>query len=65
MLSLCSLYWSLFVTFSAGLCNYYNLSKNGKTSKMPVWYYADPLPAAADIKGRIAFWQDVSVEEAE
>ena len=28
-----------------------------------VWYYADPLPAAAEIKGRYAFWKGVKVTE--
>jgi len=25
------------------------------------WYYPDPKPAAAEIKGRIAFWKGVKV----
>jgi uncharacterized protein (DUF427 family) len=26
------------------------------------WYYPDPKPAAADIKGYVAFWRGVSVD---
>jgi uncharacterized protein (DUF427 family) len=26
------------------------------------WYYPEPLPAAAKIKGYIAFWKGVTVE---
>ena len=35
---------------------------NGKTNLNAAWYYAEPMPAAAQIKGRIAFWHGVQVE---
>jgi uncharacterized protein (DUF427 family) len=44
-----------------GHCNYYNLVVNGKTNEKAVWYYADPLPAAKQIKGYFAFWKGVKV----
>ena len=27
-----------------------------------VWYYPEPTDAAANIKGRVAFWKGVKVE---
>jgi uncharacterized protein (DUF427 family) len=44
-----------------GLANYYSLEAGGAENKDAVWYYADPLPAAAEIKGRVAFWKGVKV----
>ena len=34
-----------------------------KTYEDIVWYYPDPKPAAADIKGRVAFWRGVQVTD--
>ena len=42
---------------------YYSLFVNGEMNPDAVWYYADPLPAAAEIKGRYAFWKGVKVIE--
>ena len=47
-----------------GTANYYSLSVDGVENKDAVWYYADPKPAAAEIKGRVAFWKGVVVREA-
>jgi uncharacterized protein (DUF427 family) len=44
-----------------GLANYYSIEAGGKTNADAVWYYAEPLPAAAQIKGRVAFWKGVKV----
>lgn len=44
-----------------GTANYYSLDVGGKTNENAVWYYADPKPAAAEIKGRVAFWKGVKV----
>ena len=44
-----------------GTANYYSLDVGGKTNDNAVWYYADPKPAAAEIKGRVAFWKGVKV----
>lgn len=44
-----------------GTANYYSLSVNGAENRDAVWYYADPKPAAAEIKGRVAFWKGVEV----
>ena len=45
-----------------GQASYYDVVVNGKRNPGAAWYYADPLPAASNIKGRIAFWKGVRVE---
>jgi uncharacterized protein (DUF427 family) len=45
-----------------GNANYYSLEIDGAANKDAVWYYAEPLPAAANIKGRVAFWKGVKVQ---
>ncbi|MEI6419318.1 MAG: DUF427 domain-containing protein [Sphingomonadales bacterium] len=44
-----------------GTANYYNLVVGGAENRDAVWYYADPKPQAAKIKGRLAFWKGVKV----
>jgi uncharacterized protein (DUF427 family) len=44
-----------------GTANYYNLKVGGEENRDAVWYYADPKPAAAEIRGRVAFWKGVQV----
>jgi uncharacterized protein (DUF427 family) len=44
-----------------GTASYYTLAVNGAENKDAAWYYHDPRPAAAEIKGRIAFWKGVEV----
>jgi uncharacterized protein (DUF427 family) len=44
-----------------GTANYYSLNVGGKTNENAVWYYAEPKTAAAEIKGRVAFWKGVKV----
>jgi uncharacterized protein (DUF427 family) len=58
-----------FVTFSnhkttcawKGQASYYSLIVNGEMNPDAVWYYPDPSPEAAAIKGRVAFWKGVKV----
>jgi uncharacterized protein (DUF427 family) len=45
-----------------GTASYYSLSINGKSNPDAAWYYPDPKPEAAQIKGRVAFWKGVTVE---
>ena len=45
-----------------GEASYYNISVDGETNKDAAWYYSDPKQAAANIKGRVAFWKGVVVE---
>ena len=44
-----------------GLANYRTLVVDGAENPDAVWYYADPKPEAAHIKGRLAFWKGVKV----
>ena len=46
-----------------GMASYYNLEVDGDTNQDAVWYYADPKPAAAQIKDRVAFWRGVEVTD--
>lgn len=45
-----------------GVASYKSLVVDGKLNPDAVWYYLDPKPAAAEIKGRYAFWKGVTVE---
>jgi uncharacterized protein (DUF427 family) len=45
-----------------GTANYYDVEVNGDTNSGAAWYYADPMPAAEAVRGRIAFWKGVTVE---
>ncbi|MCE6995662.1 DUF427 domain-containing protein [Saccharothrix sp. S26] len=44
-----------------GTANYYTLHVNGQDNPDAAWYYAEPKPAAANIKGHVAFWNGVEV----
>ena len=44
-----------------GTAQYYTVAVDGQENKNAVWYYAEPKPAAAEIKGRVAFWKGVQV----
>lgn len=44
-----------------GEASYKTLVVNGARNPDAAWYYLDPLPAAAEIKGRFAFWKGVTV----
>jgi len=58
-----------YVTFSnhrtgcawKGQAHYYSLMVNGDLNENAVWYYPEPKEAAANIKGRMAFWKGVVV----
>ncbi len=45
-----------------GEAQYYTIEVGGKANPDSAWYYATPKPAAAEIKGRVAFWKGVQVE---
>lgn len=49
--------------FWKGEASYYTLQVNGNENKDAAWYYPEPKPAAANIKGYIAFWKGVQVAE--
>ena len=44
-----------------GTAHYYSIAAGGTENGDAAWYYPDPLPAAAQIKDRIAFWKGVIV----
>ena len=44
-----------------GEARYKTLIVDGRRNVAAVWYYPDPKPAAAEIKGRYAFWKGVTV----
>jgi uncharacterized protein (DUF427 family) len=46
-----------------GTASYYDVVVDGNVNKDAVWYYPDPKPAAANIKGYFAFWKGVAVEK--
>jgi uncharacterized protein (DUF427 family) len=44
-----------------GTASYYTLKVGADENPDAVWYYADPKPAAAEIRDRVAFWKGVKV----
>lgn len=44
-----------------GVAHYYSIVAGGRENPDAAWYYPDPKPAAAEIKGRVAFWKGVKV----
>lgn len=46
-----------------GTASYYDVAVGGRINRDAAWYYPDPKPAAANIKGYIAFWRGVTVED--
>lgn len=46
-----------------GTAYYYNLLVDGNGNPDAAWYYPEPSEAAAQIKGRVAFWKGVQVSE--
>jgi uncharacterized protein (DUF427 family) len=60
-----------YVTFSnhrttcawKGQASYYSLLVDGELNPDAAWYYPDPKPEAEMVRGRVAFWKGVKVEE--
>jgi len=44
-----------------GTASYFDVVVGDDTNPAAAWYYAEPKPAAAEIKGYVAFWKGVSV----
>ena len=40
-----------------GLASYYTIVAGGQENPDAAWYYPEPKSAAANIKGRVAFWR--------
>lgn len=45
-----------------GVASYYTIEVDGKENKDAAWYYADPKPAAINIKDSVAFWKGVTIQ---
>ena len=46
-----------------GTASYYDVVVNGQRNENAAWYYPETKDAAKQIKGRIAFWHGVEVDE--
>ena len=44
-----------------GVASYYDVVVGDAVNKDAAWYYPEPSEAAAQIRGRIAFWKGVEV----
>ena len=45
-----------------GTAHYFHVEVDGVKNENAAWYYPEPKPAAAEIKGRIAFWKGIRVD---
>ena len=45
-----------------GTASYLTVTAGGTENRNAAWFYPDPKDAAAEIKGRVAFWKGVVVE---
>ena len=45
-----------------GTASYYDVEVNGKRNAGAAWFYPESKPAAKQIKGYVAFWKGVTVE---
>lgn len=46
-----------------GVASYYTLDVNGKENPDAAWYYPETSELAKQIKGYVAFWKGVAIEE--
>ena len=46
-----------------GEAHYYHVVAGGQRNPDAAWYYPEPLEAARNIRGHVAFWKGVSVSE--
>ncbi|MBC7800683.1 MAG: DUF427 domain-containing protein [Gemmatimonadaceae bacterium] len=44
-----------------GTASYLSLNVGGTRNQDAVWFYPEPKEAAANIRGRVAFWKGVTV----
>jgi uncharacterized protein (DUF427 family) len=47
-----------------GTASYLSVAVNGAVNTDAAWFYPDPLPAADQIRGRVAFWKGVEVVDS-
>jgi uncharacterized protein (DUF427 family) len=46
-----------------GTASYFDVEVNGKLNHDAAWYYPDPKPAASKIKGYVAFWRGIKIQD--
>ena len=46
-----------------GEASYFDIEVDGERNANAAWYYAEPKDAAAQIRGRVAFWKGVQVRD--
>jgi uncharacterized protein (DUF427 family) len=46
-----------------GTASYYDVVVGGETNRDAAWYYPETSEAARNIKGYVAFWRGVTVED--
>ena len=46
-----------------GVASYYDVVVKGRVNRDAAWYYPETKPAADNIRGYVAFWHGVDVEE--
>ncbi|NOZ02426.1 MAG: DUF427 domain-containing protein [Deltaproteobacteria bacterium] len=46
-----------------GQASYFDVVANGKENPGAAWFYPEPKQAAQPIKGRVAFWKGVRIED--
>lgn len=44
-----------------GEAHYHHVTVDGEVNRDAAWFYPEPLPAAKEIAGHIAFWRGVEV----
>lgn len=47
-----------------GRASYYHVVVDGRRNENAAWYYPEPSPMAEEIKGRVAFWNGIRVEDS-
>ncbi len=46
-----------------GTASYLDVKVDGDVNPAAAWYYPEPKQAAAEIRGRVAFWRAVTVSD--
>ena len=46
-----------------GTAGYYHVVVDGSRNFNAAWHYPDPIPGAEHVRGRIAFWRGVRIED--
>ena len=47
-----------------GTAGYYDIEVNGQRNENAAWFYTEPMAGAEHVKGRVAFWKGVQVEQS-